>query len=386
MSDMNKPGIQTRSIHAGQPPDPLTGAVMTPIYATSTFAQESPGVHKGYEYSRSKNPTRTALELCLASLEQGARGYAFASGLAAETAILELLPKDSHIIAFNDLYGGTYRLFERVKKFSSGLSVTYSTMQSKADIVSAIRENTKMIWVESPSNPMLQIVDLAMTASVAREQNIISVCDNTFATPVVQEPLTLGFDIVVHSVTKYLNGHSDVVGGAIVARETGDLAERIGFIQNATGGVLSPFDSFLVLRGIKTLPLRMKAHSENAMRIAEYLNGHPRVERVLYPGLAHHPQYSLAKKQMHLPGGMLTFFIKGGLAESRAFLEQCRLFTLAESLGGVESLIEHPAIMTHASIPKSEREKIGITDNLIRLSVGIEDATDLIDDLSNALR
>lgn len=385
MSTNNTAGIQTRSIHAGQPPDPLTGAVMIPIYATSTFAQESPGVHRGYEYSRSKNPTRTALELCLASLERGARGYAFASGLAAENAILELLPKDSHIIAFNDLYGGTYRLFERVKKISSGLSVTYSDMLTEENIRSAIRENTKMIWVESPSNPMLRIVDLEMVASIAREKEIISVCDNTFATPVLQEPLSLGIDVVVHSVTKYLNGHSDVVGGAVIVREQGELAERIGFIQNATGAILSPFDSFLVLRGIKTLPLRMRAHSENAMKIAEFLDSHTRVERVLYPGLAHHPQYALAKKQMRLSGGMITFFIKGGLAESKTFLERCRLFTLAESLGGVESLIEHPAIMTHASIPKPEREKVGITDNLIRLSVGIEDVDDLISDIKNAL-
>ena len=378
-------GIKTRAIHAGQHPDPTTGAVMTPIYAVSTFAQQSPGVHKGYEYSRSANPTRTALEQCLASLESGARGYAFASGLAAETAILELLPKDSHIIASDDLYGGTYRLFERVKKQSSGLEVTYVDLSRPESIHAAVRLNTRLIWIETPSNPLLKIIDLAQVAEIARQHKLLSVCDNTFATPIIQRPLERGFDLVVHSITKYINGHSDVVGGAIIAREKGELADRIGFLQNATGGVLSPFDSFLVLRGIKTLPLRMQAHSANALAVATFLASHSGVERVLYPGLTSHPQHALAKRQMAHFGGMITFFIKGDLADARRFLERCRLFTLAESLGGVESLVEHPAIMTHASIPREEREKIGIRDTLVRLSVGLENIEDLIEDLADAL-
>ncbi len=378
-------GIRTRAIHAGQHPDPTTGAVMTPIYAVSTFAQQSPGVHKGYEYSRSANPTRTALEQCLASLENGARGYAFASGLAAETAILEALPKDSHIIASDDLYGGTYRLFERVKKQSSGLEVTYVDLSRPESIHAAVRLNTRLIWIETPSNPLLKIIDLAQVAEIARQHKLLSVCDNTFATPIIQRPLEHGFDLVVHSITKYINGHSDVVGGAIIAREKGELADRIGFLQNATGGVLSPFDSFLVLRGIKTLPLRMQAHSANALAVATFLASHSSVERVLYPGLPSHPQHALAKKQMAHFGGMITFFIKGDLADARRFLERCRLFTLAESLGGVESLVEHPAIMTHASIPREEREKIGIRDTLVRLSVGLENIEDLIEDLADAL-
>ena len=378
-------GIRTRSIHAGQSPDPTTGAVMTPIYAVSTFAQQSPGVHKGYEYSRSANPTRTALEQCLASLEGGARGYAFASGLAAETAILEQLPKDSHIIASDDLYGGTYRLFERVKKQSSGLEVTYLDLSRPESIHQAVRPNTRLVWIETPSNPLLKIIDLAQVAEIARQHKLLSVCDNTFATPIIQRPLELGFDLVVHSITKYINGHSDVVGGAIVVREKGELADRIAFLHNATGGVLSPFDSFLVLRGIKTLPLRMQAHSANALAVATFLAAHKRVDRVIYPGLSSHPQHDLAKRQMAHFGGMITFFIKGDLADARRFLERCRLFTLAESLGGVESLVEHPAIMTHASIPREEREKTGIRDTLVRLSVGLEDVEDLIADLASAL-
>ena len=358
---------------------------MTPIYAVSTFAQQSPGVHKGYEYSRSANPTRTALEQCLASLESGARGYAFASGLAAETAILEHLPKDSHIIASDDLYSGTYRLFERVKKQSSGLEVTYLDLSHPESIHKAVRPNTRLVWIETPSNPLLKIIDLAQVAKIAQQHKLLSVCDNTFATPIIQRPLELGFDLVVHSITKYINGHSDVVGGAIIVREKGELADRIGFLHNATGGVLSPFDSFLVLRGIKTLPLRVQAHSANALAIATFLAAHKKVERVVYPGLPSHPQHDLAKRQMAYFGGMITFFIKGDLEDARRFLERCRLFTLAESLGGVESLVEHPAIMTHASIPRAEREKIGIRDTLVRLSVGLEDVEDLIADLANAL-
>ncbi len=380
-----KNGIQTRAIHAGQAPDPVTGAVMTPIYAVSTYAQSAPGVHKGYEYSRSGNPTRTALEECLASLEGGARGFAFASGLAAESALLDLLPKNAHLIASDDLYGGTVRLFDRVKGPASGLEVSYVDMSQPDEVKRALRPETRMIWVETPSNPLLKLIDLEQTAAFARRHRLLSVCDNTFATPVIQRPLEMGFDLVVHSVTKYINGHSDVVGGAVLARETGDLADQVGFLQNATGGVLSPFDSFLVLRGIKTLPLRIKAHSENALAVADFLAAHNQVERVIYPGRKDHPQHELARKQMAYPGGMVSFFIRGGIAAARRFLQQCKIFTLAESLGGVESLAEHPAIMTHAAVPPLTREKLGIDDALIRLSVGLEDVDDLIDDLNAAL-
>lgn len=386
MSSEKSLGIQTLSIHAGQPPEKTTGAVMTPIYATSTYAQEAPGVHKGYEYSRSGNPTRTAVESCIAAIENGKHAFAFASGLAAENAVLDLIGKDAHVIALDDIYGGTYRLFEKVKKLTSGLDVTYVDMKSPASIEKAVRPETKLIWVETPSNPLLKVIDLTMVASVAKKLKLISVCDNTFATPVIQKPLNLGFDIVVHSATKYLNGHSDVVAGVVVVREDGDLADRVKFLHNATGGILSPFDSFLLMRGIKTLPIRMEAHARNAQRIAQFLEAHKKVERVLYPGLLSHPDHLLASKQMKLFGGMITFFIKGGVEESRKFLSALKIFSLAESLGGVESLAEHPAIMTHASIPKEVREKAGISDNLIRLSVGIEDSADLIDDLENAFR
>lgn len=378
-------GIETRAIHAGQEPDKSTGAIMTPIYATSTFVQESPGVHKGYEYSRSGNPTRHALEECIADIENGAQGYAFSSGLAAESCILDLLDKDSHVIALDDLYGGTYRLFERVKKITNGLEVTYLDFRNPDEIKKSIRKNTRLVWVETPSNPLLKIIDLEMIASIARDAKIISVCDNTFSTPIIQTPLSFGFDLVVHSATKYLNGHSDVVAGAVAVRERGALSEKLAFLHNATGGVLSPFDSFLVLRGIKTLPVRMKAHAENAQKIAEFLFAHPSVERVIYPGHPSHPDYNLASKQMKLPGGMITFFVKGDENKSRVFLERLRIFSLAESLGGVESLAEHPALMTHASIPPENRKKLGILDNLVRLSVGIENVQDLIDDLGSAL-
>ncbi|XDD49647.1 PLP-dependent aspartate aminotransferase family protein [Leptospira sp. WS92.C1] len=383
--NQNKFGIRTRAIHSGQGPDPHTGAVMTPIYATSTFAQESPGVTKGYEYSRSGNPTRTALESCLTSMEEGASGYAFASGLAAETCLLELLPKDSHIIALDDLYGGTFRLLDKVKRISSGLEITFLDLKNPKAISSAIQKNTKMIWVETPSNPLLKIIDLEMIAETAKKHGLISVCDNTFATPILQRPLTLGFDVVVHSATKYLNGHSDIIAGALITREKNELSDRIGFLQNATGAILSPFDSFLLLRGLKTLPLRMGAHTANATEIAHFLEADSRIERVIYPGLSSHPDYQLAQKQMEMAGGMITFFIKGGIEESKLFLQRLKLFSLAESLGGVESLAEHPAIMTHASIPAEMRKKIGIEDNLIRLSVGIEDVQDLKDDISAAL-
>ena len=386
MKNISKYGIKTKSVHSGIVEGEPTGAVMTPIYATSTFAQKSPGSHSGYEYSRSGNPTRNALETCLSDMENGSRGYAFSSGLAAENCILDLLPKDSHVLVFQDLYGGTFRLFDKVKKISSGIEAEYISMDNISNIVERIRPNTRMIWVESPSNPMLKIVDLEMVAAIAAKNNIISVCDSTFATPVIQKPLDFGFDIVVHSATKYLNGHSDVIAGGVVVRESGELADRLSFLQNATGAVLSPFDSFLVLRGIKTLPLRMDAHCRNAMSVAEFLQKNNRVEKVIYPGLTSHPNYELVSKQMKMPGGMITFFLKGGLKESRNFLENLQIFTLAESLGGVESLAEHPAIMTHASIPPETRKYLGISDNLVRLSVGIEDSNDLIDDLDDALR
>ena len=378
-------GFSTKAIHSGQAPEPATGAIITPIYATSTFVQPSPGVNKGFEYSRSGNPTRKALETCVADLEEGASGFAFASGLAASATVLELIEAGSHVIAMDDMYGGSYRLFERVRKISSGIQATYVDMTDLKSFRNAFRNNTRLVWVESPTNPLLKVIDLEAVASIARKHGAISVCDNTFATPYLQKPLKLGFDIVVHSATKYLNGHSDVVAGVAVAREKGALAERLAFLHNAIGSVLSPFDSFLVSRGLKTLSIRMEAHSRNALTIAQYLEKHPRIEKVLYPGLPSHPDFLLASRQMALPGGMITFFLKGGIEESRKFLERCRLFSLAESLGGVESLIEHPAIMTHASIPRETRERIGITDNLIRISAGIEDLPDLIDDLSSAL-
>ncbi len=382
---MNPPGFSTRAIHAGQDPDPATGAVVTPIYATSTFAQQSPGVHKGYEYSRSGNPTRAALEACIASLEGGLRGFAFASGLAASATILELLPAGSHLIAVNDLYGGSFRLFDKVKKPSAGLEASYLPPDDLDAWERALRPNTRMIWVESPTNPLLQVVDLRRLADWARERGLISVCDNTFATPVIQRPLELGFDIVVHSATKYLGGHSDTVAGLAVTRRA-DLAERLGFLQNAVGGVLGPFDSYLVLRGIKTLELRMQAHSRNAQAVAEFLAAHPKVEKVFYPGLSSHPQHALARRQMALAGGMVSFVVGGGQQSALNVLQKTKLFTLAESLGGVESLIEHPASMTHASIPPETRRQLGIEDGFIRLSVGIETPEDLIQDLRAALQ
>ena len=383
---MNKNyGFSTKAIHSGQEPDSATGAIVTPIYATSTFIQESPGVNKGYEYSRSKNPTRFALEECIADLENGKKGFAFSSGLAASSTVLDLLPRDSHIISINDVYGGTYRLFDKVKKITNGLTADFVELEEPEILEQYIKDNTKMIWIETPTNPLLKIVDLKKIADIGKKYNLITVCDNTFASPYIQKPLDLGFDIVIHSATKYLNGHSDVIAGVVVVKDNQELIEKIGFMQNAIGAILSPFDSFLILRGLKTLSIRMKAHSENAQKIANYLEEHPKVEKVIYPGLKSHPNYELAKKQMTLPGGMLTFFIKGGVEESRIFLESTVLFRLAESLGGVESLIEHPGIMTHASIPKEQREAIGITDNLIRISVGIEDVEDLIEDLGNAL-
>ncbi len=375
----------TRAIHAGQVPDPTTGAVMTPIYATSTYVQKSPGVHQGYEYARTHNPTRMAFERCVADLENGVQGYAFASGLAATATVLDTLDTGSHVIALDDLYGGTYRLFENVRKRSAGLSFTFTDMSDAAKIEAAIQPNTKMIWVETPSNPLLKLVDLQMVAAVAKKHGLIAVADNTFATPYVQRPLDHGFDLVVHSVTKYLNGHSDMVGGMVVAREAGALAEKLQYLHNAVGSILGPFDSFLAMRGLKTLHLRLERHCQSAMDIATWLSTHPKVDRVIYPGLASHPQHDIAKKQMHGFGGMVTVILKGTLEESRQFLERLQIFVCAESLGGVESLAEHPAIMTHASIPAHIRAALGINDSLVRLSVGVEDVEDLKADIAQAL-
>jgi cystathionine beta-lyase/cystathionine gamma-synthase len=376
--------LATRAIHAGQEPDPTTGAVITPIYATSTYAQDSPGVHKGYDYARSHNLTRYAYERCVADLESGCAGFAFSSGMAAIANVLELLDSGSHVVALDDLYGGTRRLFERVRRRSAKLGFTYSGMQTESELEAAIQPETRMLWVETPSNPLLKLVDLEMVARVARKRGVIAVADNTFASPWIQRPIEHGFDIVVHSATKYLNGHSDVISGVVV---TGNdhLAEELRFLQNAIGAVPGPFDCFLVTRGLKTLAVRMRQHSENALAIAQWLQMHPSVERVIYPGLESHPQHRLAQRQMREFGGMVTIFLKGGLPQARRFLERCELFTLAESLGGIESLIEHPATMTHASIPVDVRANIGISDALVRLSVGIEDVDDLIADLAQAL-
>ncbi|AGY59261.1 trans-sulfuration enzyme family protein [Gloeobacter kilaueensis] len=386
MSDSsNRPyNFDTRAIHAGQEPDPATGAIMTPIYATSTYVQQSPGVHKGYEYSRSQNPTRAAYERCVADLEGGSRGFAFASGLAAMATILDTLESGSHIVAMDDLYGGSYRLFERVRRRSAGLDFSFVNLADPAALEAALRPETRLIWVESPTNPLLRLVDLKAVAQVARERGILTVCDNTFASPWVQRPLESGIDLVVHSATKYLNGHSDIVGGIVVVGDNPALAEQLAFLQNAVGAIAGPFDSFLALRGLKTLHLRMERHCANALTIARWLEEQPFIEKVIYPGLTSHPQHALACRQMRGFGGIVTAILRGGLPASRRFLERCRLFALAESLGGVESLIEHPAIMTHASIPPERRAELGIDDGLIRLSVGVEDVDDLIGDLRTA--
>lgn len=381
----NRLGLSSRAIHAGQRPDPTTGAVMTPIYATSTYVQESPGVHKGYDYSRTVNPTRQALEACVADLESGRAGFAFASGMAATGTVLELLDSGSHVVAMDDLYGGSYRLFENVRRRSAGLEFSFVDLSDASKLEQAIRPNTRMVWVETPTNPLLKLVDLSAIAQTAKRHDLIAVCDNTFASPVVQRPLEHGFDVVVHSVTKYLNGHSDVVCGVAVIADDDALAEQMPFLQNSVGGVASPFDAFLALRGLKTLPLRIERHCENALLIAEHLSRHPKVEKVYYPGLSSHAQHALAKRQMTGFGGMVSAVLKGELSDARRFLERCELFALAESLGGVESLIEHPAIMTHASLPSDVRADLGISDTLIRLSVGIEDVDDLIAELDHAL-
>ena len=382
--DDGKRAFGTRVIHGGQRPDPATGAVMPPIYATSTYAQESPGRHKGYEYSRTRNPTREAYEQCIADLESGTRGFAFASGMAATATILELVPAGSHVIAMDDLYGGTRRLFEGVRKASAGLEFSFVDLTELDALRAAIRDETRLLWIESPSNPLLKIADLESVAALAHEHGILVAADNTFATPYSQRPLESGCDIVMHSATKFINGHSDIVGGIAVTADAA-LGERLAYLQNSIGAIAGPFDSFLALRGVKTLAVRMQRHCENAARIASWLEGDARIERVLYPGLPSHPQHELAKRQMQGFGGIVTVFVKGDLETARRFLERARVFTLAESLGGVESLVDHPAIMTHASVPAERRAELGISDQLVRLSVGIEDADDLIADLDQAL-
>jgi cystathionine gamma-lyase len=381
-------GFATRAIHAGQPPDPTTGAIMTPIYQTSTYVQQSPGVHKGFDYARSINPTRLAYERCVADLESGGRGFAFASGLAAMATILELLDSGAHVIVSDDLYGGTFRLFERVRRRSANLDFTFVDFSDISRLKSALKETTRMIWVETPSNPLLKLIDLEEVARFSAENRLLSVCDNTFASPWIQRPLEIGFDLVVHSATKYLNGHSDIVGGVAIVGDRSDLtpvADRLAFLQNAVGAVAGPFDSFLAMRGLKTLALRMERHCANALALASWLEQHPKIRLVRYPGLPSHPQHELARRQMHGFGGMITIYLDSDLAGARRFLESTKLFSLAESLGGVESLIEHPALMTHGSIPAEQRAALGIDDSLIRLSVGVEDLDDLRGDLADAL-
>ncbi|MBY6064065.1 cystathionine gamma-synthase [Pseudidiomarina sediminum] len=385
MADAKKMKFATKTIHGGQAPEPATGAVMPPIFTSSTYIQESPGVHKGFEYSRSHNPTRFAWERAVASLEGGQHGYAFASGMAATSTIMELLDSGDHVIAMDDLYGGTFRLFDKVRGRSAGLAFSYVDLSDIDAIAAAVTDKTRMIWVETPSNPMLKLVDIKAITALAKAHNILVVVDNTFATPYNQRPLELGADIVMHSATKYLNGHSDMVGGIAVVGDNADLAERMAFLQNSVGAVAGPFDSYLALRGVKTLAIRMKAHNEAALTIAKWLEQHPAVEQVIHPGLESHPQHALAKEQMYGFGGMISILLKGDIEKARRFLEKVEIFALAESLGGVESLIEHPAIMTHASIPKENREKLGILDNFVRISVGIEDVDDLIADLDQAL-
>jgi cystathionine gamma-lyase len=381
-----RPGLGTLAIHAGQSPDPSTGAVMPPIYATSTYAQSSPGVHQGFEYSRTHNPTRFAYERCVAGLEGGTRGFAFASGLAATSTLLELLDSGDHVVAMDDLYGGSYRLFERVRRRSAGLDFSFVDMTDPARFEAAITPKTKLVWIETPTNPLLKIVDIAAIAAIAKKHGLLVAVDNTFASPALQRPLEHGADLVMHSATKYINGHADMVGGMLVVGDDAELAEQLAFLQNSVGAVQGPFDSFLALRGLKTLHLRMKAHCQNAQALAEWLQSHPAIEAVIYPGLASHPHHALAKRQMDGFGGMLSVRVKGGLDGAKRFCERLELFTLAESLGGVESLVNHPAIMTHASIPPARRAELGIADNLVRLSVGVETLEDLCADIDRALR
>ena len=387
MSKKNKEGFETRAIHAGQKADPTTGAVMIPIYTSSTYEQESPGVHKGFDYSRSINPTRKAFEECIASLENGEVGFGFSSGVAAISACVELLSPGDHVIAMNDLYGGTVRLFNEIKTLSQGIEVTYVDMTDMQNVFEAKTDKTKMIFVETPTNPLLRVVDLSAIADFAKAENILSVCDNTFASPYVQQPLNHGIDIVLHSATKYLGGHSDLIAGALVIGKKDDaLVSKMANIVNSLGPITGAFDSYLILRSLKTLAVRMERHSENAMAIAKHFESHKDISEVIYPGLANHPQHDLASKQMNGFGGIISMNIKGGLEKSKSFLERTKIFALAESLGGVESLIEHPALMTHASLPKDRREMIGISDGLVRLSVGLESLDDLIEDIEQALK
>ncbi|MBI4274579.1 MAG: PLP-dependent transferase [Rhizobiales bacterium] len=385
MTKPNRPGFATRCVHAGQSPDPTTGAVMMPIYTTSTYVQDSPGVHKGYDYARTKNPTRMAFERCIADLEGGSAAFAFASGLAAISTTLDILPQGAHVVATDDIYGGTRRLFGRVRNISAGLTTTYADLTDTGALEAAIQPDTKVIWIETPTNPLLKLIDMRRVAEIARQRKILTVADNTFASPYIQRPLEFGIDIVVHSTTKYLNGHSDMIGGVAVVGENTELRERMKFLQNAVGAIQGPFDSFLALRGLKTLALRMERHCASALKVAGWLERHPKVKRVFYPGLASHPQHALAKTQMRAFGGMISAELATDLAGARAFLERCEIFALAESLGGVESLIEHPGLMTHGSVPEEVRAGLGIGDALVRLSVGIEDADDLIADLDSAL-
>ena len=387
MSKKNKEGFETRAIHAGQKADPTTGAVMMPIYTSSTYEQESPGVHKGFDYSRSINPTRKAFEECIASLENGEVGFGFSSGVAAISACVELLSPGDHVIAMNDLYGGTVRLFNEIKTISQGIEVTYVDMTDIQNVLEAKKDKTNMIFVETPTNPLLRVVDLSAIADFAKAENILSVCDNTFASPYVQQPLNHGIDIVLHSATKYLGGHSDLIAGALVIGKKDDaLVSKMANIVNSLGPITGAFDSYLILRSLKTLAVRMERHSENAMAIAKHFESHKDISEVIYPGLANHPQHDLASKQMNGFGGIISMNIKGGLEKSKSFLERTKIFALAESLGGVESLIEHPALMTHASLPKDRREMIGISDGLVRLSVGLESLDDLIEDIEQALK
>ena len=387
MSKKNKEGFETRAIHAGQKADPTTGAVMMPIYTSSTFEQESPGVHKGFDYSRSINPTRKAFEECIASLENGEVGFAFSSGVAAISACVELLSPGDHVIAMNDLYGGTVRLFNEIKTLSQGIEVTYVDMTDMQNVLEAKTDKTKMIFVETPTNPLLRVVDLSAIADFAKAENILSVCDNTFASPYVQQPLNHGIDIVLHSATKYLGGHSDLIAGALVIGKKDDaLVSRMANIVNSLGPITGAFDSYLILRSLKTLAVRMERHCENALAIAKHFESHKEISEVIYPGLTNHPQHDLASKQMKGYGGIISMNIKGGLEKSKSFLERTKIFALAESLGGVESLIEHPALMTHASLPKDRREMIGISDGLVRLSVGLESLDDLLEDIEQALK
>ena len=380
----NRPAFSTRVIHAGQEHDPLTGAVMQPIYQTSTYAQESPGVHKGFVYARGANPTRFAYERCIADLENGTRGFAFGSGMAAIATMLELLPAGSNVIAMDDVYGGTFRLFERVRKDSAGMSFSYVDLTKPENLEAAITDKTKLVWLETPTNPMLKVVDIEAVAKIAKKHGLLVGCDNTFASPYCQRPLDLGADIVMHSATKYLAGHSDVVGGVLVVNDK-ELGEKLAFLQNSVGGIQGPFDSFLALRGLKTLALRLERSCSNAMALAEWLESHPAIEKVSYPGLKSHPGHEIAVRQMDAFGGMVTIYLKGGLDAAKTFLERITLFTLAESLGGVESLAEHPGVMTHASIPPERRKELGVDDALVRLSVGVEDLEDLRRDLEQAL-